>query len=380
MRIVVGMSGGVDSSLSAALLKERGDEVVGVTMKLWPCAEQDGGFTREDACCSPSETVDARSVAVATGVKHYVIDLEDEFRRQVVADFLGGYAQGETPNPCVRCNETIKFGSLWEHARSLGAERVATGHYARVERAFDRWVLRTAVDRTKDQTYFLFSLTQEQLAAAEFPVGGMTKDEVRDASRRRGLATADKRESMDICFIGKNGMADFLRQNIPEAFVPGPIVHENGDVLGEHQGLGAYTIGQRKGLGVAWGEPLFVVRLDHQRNVVVLGPKSSLLVTELPLRACTWHLGALPADGLPCRVRMRHRMTPVVAVIHPVPRSGTSDASRAIVRFAQPQVRASVGQACVAYDDREDLCLGGGWIDGDGGCAPSSVLSAPSDS
>ncbi len=362
-RIVVGMSGGVDSSLSAALLKELGHEVVGVTMKLWPCAEADGGFTREDACCSPTETIDARSVAMAAGVKHYVIDLEDEFRRSVVADFLAGYASGETPNPCVRCNETIKFGSLWEHARTLGAERVATGHYARVERAFDHWVLRTSVDREKDQTYFLFSLTQEQLAAAEFPVGGMSKEQVRDQSRQRGLATADKRESMDICFIGKDGMADFLRANIPEAFAPGEIRHENGAVIGSHQGLAAFTVGQRKGLGVSSSEALFVVRLDRAANAVVLGPKSSLMVDELPLRDCTWHLGELPSAGLPCRVRLRHRMAPVPATVFARPGCGPEGKPNATVRFAQPQVRANAGQACVAYDDQLELCLGGGWVD-----------------
>jgi tRNA-uridine 2-sulfurtransferase len=361
--VVVGMSGGVDSSLSAALMKERGHEVVGVTMKLWPCAEQDGGFTREDACCSPTETIDARAVALTSGVPHYVIDLEDEFRRGVVAGFLAGYSSGETPNPCVRCNETIKFGSLWEHARRLGAERVATGHYARVEQALDRWVLRTSVDRTKDQTYFLFSLTQEQLAHAEFPVGGMAKDEVRAAARARGLATADKRESMDICFVGKDGLGEFLRANIPEAFQPGAIVHEDGTALGEHQGLAGYTIGQRKGLGVAWKEPLFVVRLDHRANTVVLGPRSSLLVTELPLRDCTWHLGELPRDGLRCRVRTRHRGSLLEATILPRLGTGPEGKPNATLRFAQQQPRASAGQACVAYDEREEWCLGGGWVD-----------------
>ena len=357
-RVVVGMSGGVDSSLSAALVREAGHEVVGVTLKLWPCADEDGGFTREDACCSPTETMDARSVALRSGVPHYVVDHEAEFRRGVVDDFLAGYSRGETPNPCVRCNETIKFGSLWEHARKLGAERVATGHYARVEQAFDRHVLRCAVDRAKDQTYFLFSLTQEQLAHAEFPVGHLTKDQVREESRRRGLSTADKHESQDICFIGKGGVSEFLRQEIPHAFRPGEIRHLDGRKLGEHQGLGAYTVGQRKGLGIAWHEPLFVVRLDLADNVVWLGARESLLVPSIRLRECTWHLGELPAGGLACRVRLRHRMAPVPALIVPL------DDGAAEVRFAEPQVRPSAGQACVAYDEVVELCLGGGWIDG----------------
>jgi tRNA-specific 2-thiouridylase len=361
-RIVVGMSGGVDSSLSAALLKEQGHEVVGVTMKLWPCAEQDGGFTREDACCSPSETIDARAVAMTAGLKHYVVDMEDEFRRGVVDGFTAGYAAGETPNPCVRCNEKVKFGALWEHARKLGAEQVATGHYARVERAFDRHLLRVAADRAKDQTYFLFSLTQEQLAHAHFPVGGFTKEQVREESRRRGLATADKRESQDICFIGEGGLGGFLRREIPQAFSPGPIVHVDGRVLGEHQGLSAFTIGQRKGLGVAWHEPLFVVRLDQGANAVVLGPREALLTAEQDLRDCTWHLGTLPAAGLECRVRTRYRAVPVPATIVPRAGAGREGKPNATVRFHQPQPRASAGQACVAYDERDELCLGGGWI------------------
>jgi tRNA-specific 2-thiouridylase len=355
-RVVVGMSGGVDSSLSAALVREAGHEVIGITLKLWPCAEEDGGFTREDACCSPTETMDARSVALRSGVPHYVVDQEEAFRRGVVDNFLEGYAKGETPNPCVRCNETVKFGSLWEHARKLGAERVATGHYARVEQVFDRHVLRCAVDTAKDQTYFLFSLTQEQLAHAEFPVGHLTKEQVRDESRRRNLSTADKHESQDICFIGKGGVAEFLRREIPQAFKPGEIRHVDGQVLGEHQGLGAFTVGQRKGLGVAWSEPLFVVRLDPQANAVWLGPRSALLTPAIRIRDCTWHLAPPPATGLACRIRVRHRMVPVPAVVRPHAEGGYE------VTFAEPQVRPSAGQACVAYDEPLAFCLGGGWI------------------
>jgi len=354
-RTVVGMSGGVDSSLAAALMRESGTDVVGVTMKLWPCAETDGGFTREDSCCSPTETIDARAVALGLGLPHYVVDLEDEFRAGVVDGFVAGYAAGETPNPCVRCNEKIKFGALWEYARGIGAERVATGHYARVERAFDRWLLRTAVDRAKDQTYFLFSLTQEQLAAADFPIGGLTKPEVREHARARALRTADKHESQDICFVGGEGLAGFLRRAAPEAFVPGPIEHEDGTVLGEHQGLAAYTLGQRKGLGVAFSEPLYVVRLDRARNAVVLGQRATLTVAEQRLRECTWHLGDLPAGGLDCLVRPRHRATPVRALI-------VAADGGALVRWAEPQRRINPGQACVAYDLRDEYCLGGGWF------------------
>ncbi len=353
-RIVVGMSGGVDSSLSAHLLREQGHEVVGVTLKLWPCAELDGGFTREDACCSPSETIDARAAAMAGGIRHYVVDLEREFAAAVVDRFVAGWAAGETPNPCVRCNESIKFGELWRHAQRLGAQRVATGHYARVERVFDRYAPAVSADADKDQTYFLFSLTQEQLAAAEFPVGGMDKAAVRAAAAARGLAAAHKRESQDICFVGSS-TAEFLHERIPGAFRPGPIELEDGQVLGEHRGLPRFTVGQRSGLGIAWREPLVVLRLDVARNALIVGPRARLLTGTLRLRECTWHVQPPP---FAVRVRTRHRGTLVPAQIEPTD-------GGALVRFAEPQPRTAPGQACVAYDLPGRLCLGGGWIDGD---------------
>lgn len=352
-RIVVGMSGGVDSSLAAALLAEQGHEVVGVTLKLWPCAEVDGGFTRPDACCSPSETRDARAVAVGRGITHYVIDAEDEFRKGVVEDFLDGYAAGRTPSPCVRCNETVKFGSLWRHAQALGAERVGTGHYARLARIGDRHVLRRAVDTAKDQTYFLCTLSQEQLAVADFPVGGLDKPAVRAAARERSLSTADKDESMDLCFLGSDGVGGMLKRERPDAFRPGPIVDEAGRSLGEHKGLGLHTIGQRKGLGIAGaGEPLFVLRLDAAANTLVVGPRERLLVSEFRLRDCTWHLSAPGFDGLRCVVRPRHRSPPLAATVH----------SDGRVVLDQPAVRPAPGQVCAIYDPADDLCLGGGWI------------------
>ena len=362
MRVLAAMSGGVDSSLAAALLREAGHEVGGVTMQLWPCAEQDGGFTREDACCSPSETVDARAVAVGMGVRHYVVDFVERFRQGVVSGFVDAYVKGQTPNPCVRCNEKIKFGALWEYARSVGAERVATGHYARTAEFAGRWLLRKAVDVDKDQTYFLFSLTQEQLAQAEFPVGHLTKQQVREHARARRLVTADKHESQDICFIGRDGLGGFLRRERPEAFTAGAIVHENGTRLGEHAGLAAYTLGQRKGLGVAWHEPLFVTRLDLAANTVVLGPRSGLLVETATLRDCTWHLERLPDAGLDCLVRPRHRATPVLARLLPAEVTGEEGKPGATVHYAEPQPRVNAGQACVVYDLADQHCLGGGWF------------------
>jgi tRNA-specific 2-thiouridylase len=345
------MSGGVDSSLAACLLQEAGHEVVGITMKLWPCAEEDGGFTRPDACCSPTETIDARGVAVGRGIRHYVLDLEREFAATVVDGFVAGYARGETPNPCIRCNEQVKFGELWTHARRLGADRVATGHYARVERFHDRWLPAVSADPAKDQTYFLFSLTQEQLAAAEFPVGHLTKEQVRAESARRNLATAAKHESQDICFVGTSA-ADFLRSRVPEAFRPGDIVHVDGRVVGRHEGLPAYTVGQRKGLGIAWSEPLYVVDTDPARNVVVVGERRHLDTDTLALNACTWHLGQPPAGEV--RVRLRHRGALLPATI-------TGGDDRAEVRLAAPAARMARGQACVVYDPMGRYCLGGGW-------------------
>ena len=356
-RIIVGMSGGVDSSLAACLLEEEGHEVVGVTLKLWPCAEDDGGFTREDACCSPTETIDARAVAQLQGIKHYVFDSEDAFRQGVVDDFLASYARGETPNPCVRCNETIKFGDLWTQADSLGADAVGTGHYARVVEKDGRLVLGVSADRMKDQTYFLFSLTQDQLARARFPLGHLTKDQVRSMAAERLLPTAAKKESQDICFIGEGGTEGFLRQEMPEAFKPGPIVHIDGTVLGEHQGLSAFTIGQRKGLGVAWTEPLFVIRLDMATNTVIMGERPHLDVAGAQLRECTWHLGPLPEEGLKCLVRNRYRMRPIAATIYP-----TADRGAKVI-FDEPCMAPSPGQACVAYSLDEELCLGGGWFE-----------------
>ena len=356
-RVVVGMSGGVDSSLAAALVQEAGHEVVGVTLKLWPCAELDGGFTRSDACCSPSETVDARAVAVGRGLAHYVIDAEDEFRRDVVDGFTAAWLAGSTPNPCIRCNEKVKFGLLWQHARALGAERVATGHYARVAQVDGVWHLRRSLDRDKDQTYFLFSLSQEQLAHAEFPVGHLDKPAVRAAARERRLTTADKHESQDICFIGAGGVEGFLRRAHPEAFRSGPIRHADGRVVGEHRGLWAFTIGQRHGLGIGWREPLYVVGLDAAANALVVGERSHLLAGEARLRDCTWRV-PVPATGLRCRLRPRHRARPEPALVLP----DGQHAGAALVRWDAPQPRSSPGQACVAYSPDDEWCWGGGWF------------------
>lgn len=356
MRIVVGMSGGVDSSLAAALLAEQGHEVVGLTLKLWPCAEVDGGFTRPDACCSPSETRDARAVAVGCGIPHYVIDAEDEFRRAVVETFLDDYAAGQTPSPCVRCNESVKFGTMWRHAQALGAERVATGHYARIHRQDGRLAPRRAADPAKDQSYFLCTLGQEQLSTAEFPLGAMDKAAVREEARRRGLPTADKHESMDLCFVGRDGMRALLRRERPEAFQPGGIRHVDGRIVGSHDGLAAWTIGQRRGVGVAGSqEPLYVVAIDRGANELVVGPRAALEVGGFRLRACTWHLAPPGREGLACCIRTRHRGPLLPATVH-------ADGDGARVDAVRPLPRPAPGQVCAVLDPAGEVCLGGGWI------------------
>ncbi|MHC5068269.1 MAG: tRNA 2-thiouridine(34) synthase MnmA [Planctomycetota bacterium] len=356
-RVVIGMSGGVDSSLSALLLQEQGHEVVGVTLKLWPCGVGQGDDP-EDACCSPT---DARAVAVGHGMRHYVVDFEEHFRRGVLDEFISAYAGGETPNPCIRCNETVKFGDLWQWSRELGASALATGHYARIETISGRRCPAVPRDANKDQTYFLFGLSQEQLAVARFPLGGLTKDEVRAEAARRGLVNAERADSQDLCFVGPGGLAEFLRAEAPDAFVPGEIRLSDGRVLGEHQGLPAFTVGQRKGIGVAWTEPLYVIGSDSPDNALILGTRDELTISEAWLRDGIWHLHEqLPALGLECLVRHRHRATPVPAVLTPVE---LADGRPGVhVRYSRPVQRPALGQACVAYDADLRLCLGGGWF------------------
>lgn len=354
-RIVVGMSGGVDSSLAAVLLAEQGHEVVGVTLRLLPC-DTGGDGLRRGACCTPEDARDARTVAAQAGMRHVVIDTTAEFRREIIDGFVADYAAGLTPSPCVRCNERIKFGTLLRHARTLGAEALATGHFARIASVGGRLLPRRSADRAKDQTYFLFALTQEQLAAARFPVGDLTKEEVRERARARALPTAGKHDSQDLCFLGPDGIGGFLRRERPGLFRPGPIRLRDGREVGQHQGLAAFTIGQRKGLGVAGaGEPLFVVALDAAANAVVLGPRRELETTGIRIRDCTWHAGPPPPAGLRVLVRPRYRSPGLPATVLP-------DGDGAVVRLDAPCLRPAPGQACVCYDPADELCLGGGWV------------------
>jgi tRNA-uridine 2-sulfurtransferase len=351
-RVVVGMSGGVDSSAAAALLLEQGYDVVGITLKLWP---QDCVNRAEDKCCGPQAVTDARSVAHKLDIPYYLVDEADDFQKQVINYFAEEYRAGRTPNPCVMCNEKLKFGTLISRARKLGAEYIATGHFARVEKSGDgRMLLKRGRDARKDQSYFLFSLRQEQLARTLFPLGELTKTDTRGVARQCELKTADKAESMEICFVPDKDYGRFLQQANLVQKHRGDIVDLHGRVLGQHDGIEFYTIGQRKGLGLSSPRPLYVIELDAAGNRVVVGDESALDRDEFAIERCNW----IPFDTPPAsqevtaKIRYNHPGTP--AMVTALPDGG------ARVKLHQPQRAITPGQACVFYQD--DLVLGGGWI------------------
>src|ERR1700738_1416128 len=313
MRIVVAMSGGVDSSVAAALLAEQGHEVIGLSMQLY---DQSEGQTSFGSCCSIDDLHDARRVATAINIPHYIVNFERQFDEQVVSNFVQEYAAGRTPLPCAHCNSDLKFATLADRARGFGADAVATGHYARVERdeATGRVLLKRGVDAGKDQSYFLFSLTQDQLPRALFPGGDRPKDEVREYARRRRLPVADKPDSQEICFIPDNDYRSFVTKSVPAAARDGVFVDELGRVLGSHEGIHRFTIGQRKGLGLASqsGTPMYVLALRPADRQVVVGPKSSLERTALTASGVNWILGA-PAGPIRVAAQIRHRHQPAPA-------------------------------------------------------------------
>lgn len=351
-RVVLGMSGGVDSSAAAALLLEQGWDVIGITLKLWP---QDCVSRAEDKCCGPQAVTDARSVAHKLGIPFYLVDEAEDFQKAVINYFAEEYKAGRTPNPCVMCNERLKFGNLINRAQQLGADFIATGHYARVERREDGCVLlRRGRDVRKDQSYFLFSLRQEQLRRVVFPLGELTKTDTRDTARHCGLKTADKEESMEICFVPDKDYGRFLQQARLVEPHRGEIVDLHGHVLGHHDGIEFYTIGQRKGLGLSSPRPLYVVELDAARNRVIVGDESALERAEFRIERCNWIPFAEPPARFEAlaKIRYNHPGTPATVTPH-------SDGT-ARVELHTPQRAITPGQACVFYQD--DLVVGGGWI------------------
>ena len=353
-RVVVAMSGGVDSSVTAALLLEQNYEVIGMTMQIWDYSR----FSAEHgetfgSCCSLDDVQDARRVAERLAIPFYVVNFEKDFQSRVIDRFCDDYFAGRTPNPCVLCNQTLKFELLMRRALELEADFLATGHYAQILREDDRYYLAKGLDQAKDQSYFLFTLSQQQMAHTLFPLGAMSKAQVREHASRFGLRVAEKPESQDICFVPDGDYVRFLEEERGADQLNGDIVHVSGRVLGRHRGIYRYTIGQRRGLGIGWTEPLFVVGIDVDKRQVIVGEKEHLARPSLQAFQCNWSI-PLPEVPLDCRCRIRYRHQAVAARVIP------QAAGEVRVEFVEPQAGVTPGQAVVFYDG--DRVLGGGWI------------------
>lgn len=367
-RVVVAMSGGVDSSVAAALLVAAGYDVVGMMLRLWA---EEGADAQPNRCCTPAQQADARRIAEILAIPFYLLDARDIFRRRIVDHFIAGHAQGHTPNPCLQCNRQIRYGYLLEQARAIGADYLATGHHARVihsENAPSR--LLRARDRQKDQSYVLSVLSQQQLRQALFPIGEYTKAEIRARAAAAGLPSASKQDSQDLCFLGDGDYRDFLRRERPSLMRPGPILRADGRQLGEHRGLANYTIGQRRGLGIGGAAPLFVLALDTPRNALIVGERRELERRQFFVRGVNWQAGAPGEDAFPAQVQIRYRASARPARIQPLP------AARARVILDEPLPAITPGQGAVFYDG--ERVLGGGLIEKDAEShQPMRVSSQP---
>ena len=361
-RIVVAMSGGVDSSVTAALLVKAGFEVIGLTMQLY---DHGKALQKKGACCAGSDINDARSVANKLGIPHYVLNYETLFQDQVMEDFADAYLKGQTPIPCVKCNQTVKFTDMFDRAKKLGASAMATGHYIRRKRKFGKPALYRGIDNFKDQSYFLFATTTEQLEFLRFPLGSLTKDETRNVAKLYGLNVAEKPDSQDICFVPEGKYADVVRKLRPGSIDKGDIVDVKGNILGQHNGIIDYTIGQRKGIGVGGRKGvedkdsiLYVIELDSHQNRVIVGPKEYLKCKEIEINECNWITSKFKKTNTEVLVKLRNSSEPIPGKINVDLEAGYS-----ALYFDQPQYGVSTGQAAVIYNPEDEAqVLGGGWI------------------
>jgi len=361
-RIVVAMSGGVDSSVTAALLTNAGFDVVGLTMQLY---DHGKALQKKGACCAGSDINDARSVANKLGIPHYVLNYENLFQDQVMEDFVESYLKGETPIPCVRCNQTVKFTDMFDRAKKLGASAMATGHYIRRKRKLGIPTLHRGIDSSKDQSYFLFATTNEQLEFLRFPLGSLTKDETRNAAKLYDLKVAEKPDSQDICFVPEGKYADVVRKLRPGSIDKGSIVDINGNILGQHDGIIDYTIGQRKGIGIGGRKgvedkdsKLYVIQLDAEKNQVVVGPREFLKCKEIEISECNWIMDKPRKNCSKVLVKLRNSSEPIPGEISINFETNTSE-----LIFDKPQYGVSTGQAAVLYNPNDtSQVLGGGWI------------------
>jgi len=356
VKVIVAMSGGVDSSVAAALLKKEGYQVTGITMQIQPSDELRHRDRSGDSC-GISAAEDARKVSHELSIPHHVMDFRDAFARKVIANFCEEYSMGRTPNPCIRCNRYLKFGVLLEEAKRLGADFIATGHHARIEKDEIRgiYLLKKGVDQSKDQSYMLYALTQEQLRHTLLPIGNYTKKKVREIARELQLPVADREESQDICFIPDNDYASFLKDYIPQAVKPGPILDEQENILGRHHGILFYTIGQRRGLGISAGEPLYITAIEPERNAIVAGTREQAQGDELIVSGVNWISIAKLTQPLTVKAKIRYRHQEAEATVTPFAENSL------YVKFTEPQLAITPGQAIVFYDG--DIVLGGGTIE-----------------